>query len=275
MKLLSMAVMTAFMFLTFTIAYAQDADAQASKDHYPIGQLVALEGKAFYNSDKQPIEMKLNDPVYLNTIVETGPGSKALIMFIDNTQITLGENSEMLIDEFVFDPYDPEENKGSFEMTKGPFLWVSGLIGKKKEPDVNIKTKVGSIGIRGTQFWGGDTGTNQYGVYVFDGKVNFATQKGNVDLPKDTGVVVGGEQSDFDQTSWPEKRLTDAVATVTFAKASEVANRIAAQKIDNTAKQHDYRGRMFPYKENPMEPRMKGKDDKFFTDEFENMQNKQ
>ena len=274
MKTLSMAVL-AFMFVAFfSIANAEDVKAQ-DKDHYPIGQLVALEGKAFYSKDENHTEMKLNDPVFLNTVVETGPASRALILFVDNTQITLGENSEVVIDEFVFDPYDPAENKGAFEMTKGPFLWVSGLISKRKDPQVDIKTKMGSIGIRGTKFWGGGVGDDRYGVYTFEGLVNFKTANGNIDIPKSSGVIIGTPKDDLGTQGWKEQTLNDAVETVTFHNQAAVDKDVAGRMAANTANQHDYRGRMFPYKENPMEPRIKSKDDEFFTDEFEQQMDKQ
>lgn len=270
MKLSAFAALCAALLL-----WALPAAAQQTKEHYPIGQIIALEGKAFYGADDKRTEMKIDDPVFMNTVVETGPASRALILFIDNTQITLGENSEVKIDEFVFDPYDPEENKGTFEMSKGPFLWVSGLISKRKEPDVSIKTKMGSIGIRGTKFWGGNLDAQRYGVFTFEGLVNFATQSGNVDIPKDTGVIIGGPADPLAAADWKPETVSNAAQSVAFSNPSAVENTLKAQLHANTARQHDYRGRMFPYKENPLEPRIKSKDDKFFTDEFENMQNRQ
>ncbi len=245
------------------------ARAETDKEHYPIGQLVALEGRAFYAADDTHTPMKLNDPVFLNTTVETGPESKALIMFVDNTEITLGPESEILIDEYVFDPYDAEENKGRFEMTKGAFLWVSGLLSKRTVPDVAIKTKVGSIGIRGTKFWGGNVETDLYGVYVFDGLIHYTTQNGQVLLPKDHGVMTGGETAPLSTKSWPANQLDSAVQSVTFSHPEEVAQAVSAQKEKNIAGQHDYRGRMFPYKPNPLAPHLKDKNGKFFSDEFE------
>lgn len=254
----------------------QTAHAETDKDHYPIGQVVALEGRAFYAAgDQDHTPMKLNDPVFMNTVVETGPQSKVLILFVDNTEITLGEDSELVIDEYVFDPYDAQENKGSFEITKGAFLWVSGLISKREDPDVFIKTNVGSIGIRGTKFWGGNVGSDGYGVYVFDGVVNYTTQKDAVRLSKDHGVTTGGENTALRTQDWPAERLNSAVQTVTFAAQEEVIRAVKAQRQANVEKQHDYRARMFPYKANPLEPHLKDKGQEFFTDEFEQLQERQ
>jgi len=248
--------------------------AETDRAHYPIGQLVALEGKAFYAAGETQSPMKLNDPVFMNTVVETGKNSKALIMFIDNTQITLGADSQVVIDEYVFDPYDSSENKGRFEMTKGAFLWVSGLLSKRENPDVGIKTKVGSIGIRGTKFWGGDVDENDYGIYVFEGLVNFTTQGGQTLLPKDHGVVTGGETAPLRTENWPAPQVDSAVQTITFRNAENVAARVAAVKQENIAKQHDYRGQMFPYKPNPLEPKLIDQKKDFFSKDFQNMLNK-
>lgn len=254
----------------FHTARAQD------REHYPIGQLVALEGRVFYAANENHTEMKLNDPVFLNTVVETGPASRALILFVDNTQITLGENAQVTIDEYVFDPYDPEENKGTFELSKGAFMWVSGLVSKRAEPQVKIKNKMGSIGIRGTEFWSGELDAERYGVFTFDGLVNWSVEKGAIDIPKNTGVILGPDKPDLEATEWKTKTIEAARESVAFHNQADIDDLLKTKTKDNIAKQHDYRGRMFPYKENPLEPRVpKKKQGDFFTDEFEQMRDKQ
>src|SRR5688572_10275402 len=43
-------------------------------------------------------------PLYLNDKVKTGKGGRLQIMLLDETTFTIGQDSEMLLDEFVYDP---------------------------------------------------------------------------------------------------------------------------------------------------------------------------
>jgi trimeric autotransporter adhesin len=92
-------------------------------------------------------EIEHEDPTYMQELVETGPDSALLIVFADGSKLTLGENSECVIDEFV---YDPGANTGTqaIKLTKGAFRYVSGALPKDK---VKIETPPATLGIRGTE----------------------------------------------------------------------------------------------------------------------------
>ena len=78
--------------------------AQANKNAYPIGELIALEGKAYYVGNNSKASLGVGDPIYFNSTIETGQDAKALILFIDDTEITLAEDTVLTMDEYVFDP---------------------------------------------------------------------------------------------------------------------------------------------------------------------------
>jgi hypothetical protein len=78
--------------------------------------------------------------------VETGGESALLIVFGDGSQLTLGENSHAVIDEFVYDPSGGGNQ--AITLTKGAFRYVSGALPKDK---VTIQTPVATLGIRGTE----------------------------------------------------------------------------------------------------------------------------
>jgi hypothetical protein len=92
-------------------------------------------------------EMEHEDPAFMQERVETGDESALLIVFADGSKLTLGENAECVIDEFV---YDPAANAGAqtIKLTKGAFRYVSGALPKEK---VKIDTPPATLGIRGTE----------------------------------------------------------------------------------------------------------------------------
>tara|TARA_B100000989_G_scaffold272506_1_gene229999 strand:+ start:344 stop:919 length:576 start_codon:yes stop_codon:yes gene_type:complete len=77
--------------------------------------------------------------------------SNAQILFLDQTVLTLGEETELTIDEFV---YDPNSQDGSFVSTvkTGTVKFITGQISKKNPDNLKVKVPAGTLGARGTEF---------------------------------------------------------------------------------------------------------------------------
>ena len=262
--------LTAFFIAIVSIAPARAQDSA----YYPIGKIVALEGQAYFITGDNRSRIHVDDPVYMNATLSTESGAKALIVFIDDTQITLAENSELVIDEFVFDPYEEEENEAEFQVSKGAFMWISGMISKGERPHVKIITNAGTIGIRGTQFWAGNV-ENGYGLFVDSGLVAFDGEWGKAEIPAGEGIFIAKEKpADTQKDFWSAERHAKAIERVTFGNDKDLDEKIKQRLKDNIRERHDYRGRMFPYKSNGGEGYTPDKD-KFFTDEFNEMRDQQ
>lgn len=89
------------------------------------------------------------DPVFLGDTIETGPDSGLQIMLMDETIFTIGPDAALIIDEFVYDP-ETSAGKVTASVLKGAFRFVSGRVAKDEPRNMNVKTPVGTIGIRGT-----------------------------------------------------------------------------------------------------------------------------
>jgi hypothetical protein len=79
--------------------------------------------------------------------VFTGPNGHLQILLKDETVFTLGPNSDMVLDEFVYDPAT-SATKATANFAKGTFRWVTGKLAKKK--DIIVHISVGDLGFRGT-----------------------------------------------------------------------------------------------------------------------------
>lgn len=73
------------------------------------------------------------------------------ILFVDETQVAITENSKLLIDEYVFDPAN-SSGKLSLKIAEGTVRYASGLIAHNDNTQVNIETPTATIGVRGTDF---------------------------------------------------------------------------------------------------------------------------
>jgi hypothetical protein len=177
------------------------------------------------SKDAKPLALK--DSIHMNDVIEAGAKSKVLVLFIDNTQITLSEKTKLKVDEYVFDPDNTTGNKARYNILEGTFQYVSGMIAKKKDPDVNIETTFGTIGIRGTKLWAGQLKDN-YGVHVDEGAVQFRNDAGQVLVKKGQGTAVKSRKAApppaFAFTDDDMKFITQ---TVVLANAAAVFSRIA------------------------------------------------
>jgi hypothetical protein len=83
--------------------------------------------------------------VFENETVRTGQSAVADLVFLDNTNLTVGPTSEVRLDKFV---YDPTGSNGAvvIQATRGAFRFVTGSQDKRV---YQIKTPFGTLGIRG------------------------------------------------------------------------------------------------------------------------------
>jgi hypothetical protein len=86
-----------------------------------------------------------------NDTIRTGRDGSIGIVFNDETLLSLGPESVLVIDEFVF---APKQGKFSIviRMLKGTAAYLSGLISRLAPESAHFKTPTASIGIRGTKF---------------------------------------------------------------------------------------------------------------------------
>jgi hypothetical protein len=73
------------------------------------GMIVALKGKGSILHDKAEVPAKLKDRVAESDMVKTGDASRLKILFDDDSIVTLGPNSTLVVREFL---YDSEGKKG-------------------------------------------------------------------------------------------------------------------------------------------------------------------
>lgn len=89
------------------------------------------------------------EPIFLQDGITSGSRSGMQIILMDESVFTIGPNSELEIDEFVYDPGQGTGNLAA-SMTKGVMRFVTGKIAAGKPENMKIKLPVGTIGIRGT-----------------------------------------------------------------------------------------------------------------------------
>jgi hypothetical protein len=217
--------------LAFLLLAGPSLSYGAPPEEPVIGTILKVQGKVMLRSagKKDAISAKTQTQVHMNDVIETAAKARAFILFIDNTQMTLSEKTRLKVDEYVFNPDNGKENKGEYHILEGSFQYLSGLVAKKKDPDVTIETPHGSIGIRGTTFWGGNLGGG-YGFYVKDGKIIVVNGGGNVKVSKNKGTLVQGDGPPGPPGPWSQEDIDKMNDSIAFEGDDNLAALIAGNK---------------------------------------------
>ncbi len=116
-----------------------------------IGTLQKVNGTATVLRQDQILPAQAGMEIQAHDTLRTGSDGSVGMVFKDDTLLSLGPDSSLVVDDFVFAP-----RQGKFSivlrMMKGTAVYLSGLIAKLSPDSVRFLTPSASIGIRGTKF---------------------------------------------------------------------------------------------------------------------------
>ena len=114
-----------------------------------VGSVKTAQGGAVVRRGTQTIPAREGMHLLVNDILQTSAGRLGAILQ-DGTGIGLGPNTELKIDNFLYEPAD-----GKFglllRLARGVMAYFSGRIARLAPGSVTVETPVGVIGLRGTQ----------------------------------------------------------------------------------------------------------------------------
>ena len=141
-KILSTVI--SLIFLVSTYSYAEE---KLSIEKQLVGIVGAISGTV----KTETRELKAGDKIYLNETIYAGAGSGTQILLLDQSTFTVGEDSEVVMDTFVFDPAT-NDGKIVASVKQGSLKVISGLISKKNPDSLTVEVPEGTLGSRGTEF---------------------------------------------------------------------------------------------------------------------------
>ena len=115
-----------------------------------IGGISELSGNGQIISKLETKDAELKLGVKSNDEAITKNGRMA-ITFLDDSIVRLTENSQLLIDEYIYDP-DPSKSKMALTFAIGTTRFVTGSLNKIAKQNITLKTPTANIAIRGTDF---------------------------------------------------------------------------------------------------------------------------
>ena len=124
----------------------------SSVAHASTSEFIGVIGAAIGDIKNQNNEKLTNgSKIFYGDTIISETQSNAQILFLDQTVLTLGEDTELTIDEFI---YDPESQDGSFvsDVKSGTVKFITGQISNKNPDNLEVKIPSGTLGARGTEF---------------------------------------------------------------------------------------------------------------------------
>lgn len=179
------------------------------------GKVLRIQKSAFAMQDAVPRPLAAGSEIQIGDVISTGKDARLEFELLDGSVVRLGERTIFIVTDYV-DRRD-EENI-ALRLLEGAFQAQTGAIGKRKPEAVRVNTPTGSIGIRGTVFWGGPL-DGDFEVALIDGAGLYVeTRAGRVELTEvGQGTTIDGtDVAPTAAVAWPAEKIARAVATITF-----------------------------------------------------------
>ncbi len=202
----------AFLFVIFVLgerAYAEAGD--------PVGSVERMRGVADASSEGARRQLETGSEIFLHDEITTGSDTRLLIAMKDGTELTLGDDSLIVIDDFLFDE-EGGIGREVFSVVSGVFRAVSGGITALDEGEMTVRTPVATLGIRGTEFWGEQRADRLHVAMLAGTAVIVENEAGRVVLtePLFVTLVTAPDAAPSEPVRLTDEQLRAALETVAF-----------------------------------------------------------
>ncbi len=184
----------------------------------PVGKVSRLQGKGLLVGYNAVADLAVGTPVRPGDTLVTLNNALAEVTLSDGSAITLAQATVFALDRFEYAP-EKAVARATLRLVGGAFKAVVNKLGEVRDPDVQVRTPLATIGIRGTTFWGGFLYPSRFGVMMVEGKgVYVENESGRVELTQPgEGTWVNLSTGDLKPVAqWTQEEKTDAYKTVTF-----------------------------------------------------------
>ena len=135
--------------VTLVLLFALSKTTKVQAQVADIGDISELNGSAQIVREK-PLQAKLKFAIQSNDEAITTDGRMA-ITFLDDSTVKLTEHSQLIIDEYIYDP-DPSKAKMALTFGLGTARFITGSFNRIDKQNISLKTPTANIAIRGTDF---------------------------------------------------------------------------------------------------------------------------
>lgn len=113
------------------------------------GRIKVVSGSAFIVRGGQTLAARAGDTVFPSDALRTGDGGSVGVTLKDDTRLSLGANSEVRLERYVYAP-----GSGGLGMVlnfvRGVAAYVSGRMARLAPDSIRLETPAAIVGVRGT-----------------------------------------------------------------------------------------------------------------------------
>ncbi|MGB0713904.1 MAG: FecR family protein [Gammaproteobacteria bacterium] len=224
------------LFAAFTLLALFSSAIHAAKEPTPVGTVTRIQGWAI----EEPLgletrALKAGSAVHELSKIKTGHDSRLEIEFSDGAKMQLGAWAFVEIEDYANDEnrfaktaaqFAPaKRNAMNLKVLSGTFRLLSGLIAKRDRRSVRVGTPVATLGLRGTELFGGPLqagmppGEIHYGFMIIDGAIDVINEHGRVtlDSPNEgTFLPMAGHKAPTPPAQWKDNEVAEAYGSLEF-----------------------------------------------------------
>ena len=218
------AVVMALSLLLSHAAYAQTGR--------PISGVIAATDKpiaiSYVNEDGKKIGRiaGVGEPIYLNDEISTPAGASLQVLLRDQTVFSIGPNSTLVFDEFIFDPTNDTDLALTASVKKGTFKFISGKISKLKPGAMTLKLPNATASVRGTSVVGRVDDAGASDIVLLTGAVQLQATGTDVAVDLITpgwGISIADTGAASDPQPFPEEAISEIIQQVEFVEEQDEA----------------------------------------------------
>ncbi len=157
--------------------------------------------------------LAVDSDVFLRDLLKTALDSRLEVRFEDGSRVTLGENAELIVDEFVY--VQKQERTMTLSAVKGALRFIGSKTRSFSRGEAKVITPLATLGVRGTDFWLGPI-DGETGVLVLEGKVVVESRLGLVSLGPGEGTMIGDDGALSPAKTWGDAKRDRALGMVAF-----------------------------------------------------------
>ena len=161
-------------FIAFIVGWLFTAGGYAESAAGVAGYVTRVRGEVVSETTVGRRPLALGHALHLGDRLTTGANARLEARMQDGMVITLGEKTEFVVQQIA--GVTPDKNNSIFELVKGVFRSATASTDAQPQPrePCRVETPVATIGIRGTELWGGfnllDAGARTLDVVMLEGK---------------------------------------------------------------------------------------------------------
>jgi len=186
-----------------------------------------------------PRTLKKGSSIEPGDTIETNKKSIAQIIFPDKSFLYVKGSSKIQIEAFHFNPKKPEDDALGINLLKGSMRALSGSVGKRNPDRVKYKTRVSTIGIRGTVVRIEFTSSGEIKIHFIVGSGTSTNDSGSQAMGTGDALQVGSNTNPGFTFNWPLAANDPAlIAKALVGKSynqisSDIANRGSSMSAED------------------------------------------